>query len=78
MVSNKVVRKMKKIVKEVENKGNTWEENRHRLDNVVALACTNFVNAGIIEEMFVESKVIRLGEIANDLRKRNLVHPQRC
>ena len=40
-----------------------------RLDNVVSLACRNFVDEGITEEMFAKSKVIRLGKIVEDLRK---------
>ena len=64
------VNKMKKEVQEVEQKTNTWAENRHKLDKVVSLACTNFTDEGIIEEMFPEAKVIRLGEIEKDLHKK--------
>ena len=46
------------------------EESRHRLDNDVSLTCTNFANEGITKEMFPKSKVIQLGEIAEDLRKK--------
>ena len=61
---------MKKTIKEVEQKAKTWENNRHILDNVVALACTKFVDAGIIGEIFTEAKVIQLGEIIEDLYKK--------
>ena len=37
-VANKSVNKMKKVVQEAKQKEKTWEENRHRIDNVVALA----------------------------------------
>ena len=37
-VANKSVNKMKQAVQEDEQKTKTWEENRHRIDNVVALA----------------------------------------
>ena len=39
----------------------------HRLDNALALACKNFVDEGIMEEMFLETKVIQLGEIVEEL-----------
>ena len=42
----------------------------HRLDNDVTLACSNFADEGITDEIFVEAKVIRLGEIEGHLRKR--------
>ena len=45
--TNKTISKMKKTIKQVEQKAKTWEENRNKLDNVVALACTNFTDAGI-------------------------------
>ena len=57
-VSNKVVSKMKKTIKEAKQKAKTWEEDRHKLDNVVALACINFADEGITKEMFAEAKVI--------------------
>ena len=44
---NKSVNKMKQAVQEAEHKTKTWEENWHRLNKVVALACTNFVDEGI-------------------------------
>ena len=47
IVANKTVSKMRKTIKEVEQKAKTWEENRKRLENVVALSCTNFVDASI-------------------------------
>ena len=46
-ISNKVVSKMKKTIKEAGQKSKTWEEDRHMIDNVVALACYNFVDEGI-------------------------------
>ena len=55
---------MKLAVQEAEQKTKTWEENRHRLDKAVALACTNFAEDGTIEEMVLEAKVTQLGEIA--------------
>ena len=51
-VTNKSVNKMKQEVQESEHKTKMWEENRHRLEKVVALACTNFVEEGITEEIF--------------------------
>ena len=54
----------------MEQKSNTWEENKHIIDNVGALSCTNFTDADITEEMFIEAKVIRLGKIADDLCKK--------
>ena len=42
----------------------------HRLENVVALACTKFADEGIMEEKFPEAKVIRIGEIVDELRKK--------
>ena len=62
-ISNKDVIKMNKTLKEVAQKAKTWEENMHRLDNVVALSCRNFAEAGITEEMFTDTKVIQLGKI---------------
>ena len=38
-------------MQEAEQKTKTWEENMHRIDKVVSLACTNFEDAGIKEEM---------------------------
>ena len=35
----------------------------------MTLACNNFVDEGLIDEMFAEAKVIQLGEITDDLRK---------
>ena len=39
------------------------------LENFVRLACSNFADEGIIDEMFAEAKVIRLGKIEEDIRK---------
>ena len=61
---------MKTTIQEIEQKVKTWEENRLRIDKAVTLACTNFTNPGITEDMFVEAKVIRLGVIAYDLHKK--------
>ena len=48
-VSDKVVSKINKMVKEGEQRDKTWEENMHRINNVVALSCNNFVDEGITE-----------------------------
>ena len=42
----------------------------HRLNNVVALTCTKFVEKGIMKDMCPKAKVIQLREIAEDLRKK--------
>ena len=68
--TNKSVKKMKLKVQEGEQKMKTWEENCHRIDKTIALTCTKFVEEGIREEMRSKSKVGRLGEIAEDLRKK--------
>ena len=47
-----------------------WEENHHRIDKEVALSCTNFGEEQITEEMEQESKITRLGEIVEDLRRK--------
>ena len=39
----------------------------HQLNNVVTLACNNFLVEGITNEMFSEAKVIRLRKITEDL-----------
>ena len=65
--ANKSVKNMKIVVQDFEQKMKTWEENCHSLDKVVALACTNFAEEGITEEMGPKSKIVRLGEIAEDL-----------
>ena len=65
---------MKKIVQDIEQKEKNLVENRHRLDNVIALAFTKFDDEGIMEDMFPEAKVIQLGEIAIDLRKKVAKH----
>ena len=49
---------MNKIVKGTYQKFKTWEEDRKMLDNVVTLSCSNFVDEGIKNEMFVKAKVI--------------------
>ena len=67
---NKTISKLKKTIKETEQKSKTWEEDRLRLDETITLACSNFANEGIKNEMFAESKVRRLGEIIEDLRKK--------
>ena len=54
---------MKQEVREAEQKRKMWEENRHRLNKAVSLACTNFVDARITEEMVPEINVTLLGEI---------------
>ena len=64
------VKKMKLVVQEAEQKMKTWEENHHRLDKAVALSYINFAQEGIIEEMGLEYKVTRLGEIVEDIRKK--------
>ena len=46
------------------------QEDRHRLDVAVTLACSSFVNEGITAEMFSEAKVFRLGEVAENPCKR--------
>ena len=61
---------MKKTVKEALQKAKTWEENKHRLDAAVTLACNNFTNEGITHEMFAEVKVFRLRKIAENLCKK--------
>ena len=61
---------MKQEGQEVEQKTKTCEKNRHRFDNVIALACTNFVDEGITMDMFPEDKVIRIGEIVEDLHQK--------
>ena len=66
-VTNKSINKMKQEVKEAEKKTHTWEENRKRLDKDVSIACKKFAEEGIIEVMFLEAKVIRLNEMADDL-----------
>ena len=48
---------MKKILKEAKHKAKTWEENRHRLKEVVTLSCTKFTDEGITNEMFAKAKV---------------------
>ena len=60
---------MKKAAKKTEQKSKTWED-MNRLDNVVTLVCSNFADEGITDEMFAYAKVIRLGEIVEDLRKK--------
>ena len=40
---------MKKTIKETKQKAKTWVEDRHKLDNVVTLTCSNFVDEGIID-----------------------------
>ena len=69
-VANKIVNKMKQAVQEAEHKTKTWEENMHRLDNVVALACTNVFDEEITADMFPESKIIQIGDIVEDLCKK--------
>ena len=69
-VENKNVSKMKKIVQETKQKSKNWEENKNRCDNVVSLSCSQFSDEGITQEMFSEAKVIRIGDIMEDLRKR--------
>ena len=54
---NKSVNKMKQEVQEGEKNTKTWEENRNRINKVVSLACTNFVDEDITEEMIPEPKV---------------------
>ena len=54
----------------MEPKAKNWEEDRHWLDNVVALDCNNFADEGITEEMFAAAKFIQLGEITKDLCKK--------
>ena len=56
--SNKTVSNMKKTIKETEEKAKTWEEEIYRLDNVVTLAFSNFVDEGITNEMFAEATII--------------------
>ena len=68
--SNKTIHKMKKTVKEAEQKAKTWEENKNRLNKVVTLAWNSFIDEGITHDMFAESKVFHLGEIAENLRKK--------
>ena len=50
--SNKNIHKMKKTIKETEQKAKTWEEKRNRLDTAIILACNNFIDAGITHEMY--------------------------
>ena len=64
------INKMNHVVVEVEQKTKTQEENMQRNDKVVAIACRNFAEEGIKQEIFLEAKVIQLGEIAEDLRKK--------
>ena len=45
--TNISINKMNYVVVEVEKKKNTYEENRQRIDKIVALACTNFAEEGI-------------------------------
>ena len=67
--SNKTINKMKKTIKETQNKAKSWEEVRLWLDMTITLACKNFVDTCITNEMFAEAKVIHLGEITKDLCK---------
>ena len=46
------------------------EESKPKLENIVNLACLNLEDAKISPKMQVKDKVIRLGKIAVDLRKR--------
>ena len=68
--TNKHSNNMKQEVKEAEQKTKMWEENKHRLDKAISIACTCFVDEGIIEEMFPESKVTQLGKIEEYLHKK--------
>ena len=68
--SNNIVSNMKKKFKETKQKAKTWEVDRNMLKNVLTLTCNNFADEGITKEMFVESKVIQLGKIVDDLCKK--------
>ena len=57
-------------MQETQHKAKTWEVKKLRLDIAVYIACTNFNDAGITSEMVLEFKIIRLGEIEADLRKK--------
>ena len=46
------------------------EEDMLQLAAVVTLACISFVDEGIIDKMFLESKVFRLSKVAANLHKR--------
>ena len=49
--ANTSVKKMKLVVQEAEQRTNTCEENCHRINKAVPLACINFAEEGIIKEM---------------------------
>ena len=51
----------------------TSEENHHRLDEEVSISYINFAWEGIIEEMGLESKVNRLDEITEDLKRKSQI-----
>ena len=69
-ISKKTISSLKQTIKETENKANTWKENRHQIDAAITLACNNFTDEGITNDMFEESKVFRLGEITENLLKK--------
>ena len=45
--SNKNIHKMKKTIKETEQKAKTWEENKHQINATVTLACNTLTDEGI-------------------------------
>ena len=66
----KLINKMKEKMQKIKQKTKVREENKLKIENVINLSCTNLNDEEITVEMHIEENMIRLGKIADDLRRK--------
>ena len=68
--SEKAICKIKAKMQRTQQKVREEEESKQKLTNIINIACSNLKDIEILQEMPPEDKVVRLGKIVSNLRRK--------